>query len=82
MTSANAKPESKLVVCESTVAITTHLREYEDDSELSYTGHSPRKRALCDAEIAWDTKLPLQAARCMTCRDRGGLGRPAPPRQL
>jgi hypothetical protein len=58
----------KLVVCESIAAITTHLRDAEV-VEPNYGGHHPRPAALCGSAIAWDTKLPLGAARCRPCLD-------------
>ncbi len=68
-----------LVVCESAVAVTTHLRVFSAVPDptlrpLNYTGHPfPRPLALCGSEIAWDTKLPIGAARCRDCRRRSGL---------
>ena len=64
------------VVCESTAAITTHLRELgsNNDNPVKYAGHWPRPKALCGTEISWDTKLPIETVRCRTCRDRAGLG--------
>ena len=56
-----------LVTCESVAAIIVHLRD-EAVAPIRLSGHSfPRPRALCDAEIAWDTKLPVDAASCGTC---------------
>lgn len=63
---------SNLVVCESAVAITTHLRDVADKA-ISLSGHWPRPRALCGAEIAWDTRIPVSVARCRTCREKAGL---------
>lgn len=58
---------SPFVVCESTAAITTHLRELALAPE-NLGGHpEPRPQALCGAEVAWDTRLPLSAARCRAC---------------
>lgn len=56
-----------LVVCETVAAITTHLREVTPETPLNYGGHHPRPKALCGAEIAWDTKLPLTDTRCRGC---------------
>lgn len=58
------------IVCETTAAITTHARPLgEDDRPASYTGHrSPQPAALCGVIIAWDTKLPVAAVRCLRCR--------------
>jgi hypothetical protein len=55
-----------LVVCESIAAITTHLRDTSKVG-VNLSGHHPRPHALCGAEIAWDTRLPLTAARCRAC---------------
>lgn len=59
---------SKLVVCESVAAITTHLRDFSDIAR-NYGGHWPKPLALCGAVISWDTKLPLTSARCLRCRE-------------
>lgn len=57
-----------LVVCESVAAITTHLREVTDATPIRLSGHAPpRPPSLCGIDIAWDTKLPLGAARCAAC---------------
>lgn len=65
---------SAFVVCESVAAITPHLRLLAADQPLIKLGwHSTRPLALCGTVIAWDTKLPLTAARCATCRERSGL---------
>lgn len=65
------------VVCETVAAITTHLRRVTDEWPLNYSGHvryldgQPRRpRALCNAEISWDTKLPISSTRCRTCRSK------------
>jgi hypothetical protein len=55
-----------LVVCESVAAITTHLR-IVDETPINLSGFSERPFALCGMEIAWDTRLPLGAARCRAC---------------
>ena len=67
--------EADFVVCETIAAVTTHLRVVSSETApVQYGGHRmPRPLALCDAEIAWDTKLPLTAARCMKCRAASGL---------
>ena len=62
------------VTCESVAAIIVHLRDAAF-VPIRLSGHSfPRPRALCDAEIAWDTRLPVSAASCRTCieiKERG-----------
>lgn len=68
------KPKTDLVVCESSVAITTHLRSTKSVPP-NYHGHSQCPRALCGAEIAWDTMLPISDARCRACREKMKLGR-------
>lgn len=55
-----------LVVCESTAAITTHLRDTTDIAP-SYGGHREQPLALCGVKIAWDTRLPIESARCTAC---------------
>jgi hypothetical protein len=58
----------ELVVCESTAAIVPHLRIVTADMPIKLGGHpTPRPGALCGSEIAWDTQLPLNAARCRSC---------------
>jgi len=57
------------IVCESTAAIVAHVRRIGDVAP-NYGGHVVRPLALCGAPIAWDTKLPLAATTCRTCRDR------------
>jgi hypothetical protein len=57
----------ELVVCESTAAIVPHLRIVTLEAPICLNGHSPRPSALCGSEIAWDTQLPLNAARCRSC---------------
>ena len=57
----------ELVVCESDEAFTTHLRDVSL-APLSYEGHPvPRPLSLCGAEVAWDTRLPIESARCGAC---------------
>lgn len=63
-----------LIVCESIAAVTTHLREVTDIAP-NYGGHVKRPKALCGAEIAWDTRLPVGAARCLACM-RAAMERP------
>jgi len=59
----------KLITCESVAAITLHLRDASIIAP-NYSGHHPRPKALCDAEIAWDTKIPTSMARCRACLAR------------
>lgn len=57
----------KLVVCETVAAISTHLRDV-GEVPINYGGHMlPRPKALCKAQIAWDTRLPISATRCTVC---------------
>lgn len=56
-----------LIVCETTAAITTHLRVI-GDTPPSYTGFAKRPSTLCGAEVGWDTKAPIESARCRSCR--------------
>lgn len=56
------------VVCESVAAITTHLRKV-GDTPISLSGFAKRPRALCGTEVAWDTRSPVEFARCRECRD-------------
>ena len=57
-----------LTTCESSAAITIHLRDLVL-VPANYQGHPrPGPEALCGSEIAWDTKSPIQFARCNACR--------------
>ncbi|MGN6103990.1 MAG: hypothetical protein ACTHU0_02700 [Kofleriaceae bacterium] len=59
-----------LVVCESSVAITTHVREVTPDHPVKLGGHPrPRPRALCGVEVAWDCRLPVGTERCVRCAE-------------
>ncbi len=56
----------KLITCESVAAITLHLR----DASIvppNYGGHHPRPKALCESEVAWDTRISPESARCSAC---------------
>lgn len=55
------------ITCESTAAITLHVRIVLGTTPANYSGHSPRIKALCGGVVAWDTKLPIGAARCTKC---------------
>lgn len=58
------------VVCESVAVITTHARVVDASSPIRLNGHAkrPRPHALCGMEIAWDTRLPIEAVRCRDCK--------------
>lgn len=59
---------SKLVVCETTAAITTHLRELRDGEEPNYHGHKhPQPQTLCGWRVGWDMKIPVGQEECMKC---------------
>jgi hypothetical protein len=55
------------VVCETTAAITTHLRQ-RSLSPLKYSGGLNIK-TLCGMDAAWDTKQPVDSVRCRKCRE-------------
>jgi len=58
----------RLIVCETVAAITTHLRELADDEEPNYHGHrTPAPKTLCGVGMGWDTRLPIESARCLGC---------------
>lgn len=57
----------ELVVCETTAAITTHLRRVTSEHPISFSGFATQPKTLCDVAAAWDTRLPLSAARCRKC---------------
>ena len=62
------------VVCESTAAVATHLREVTDLTPIKLGGHSsPRPLTLCSTEAAWDTRSPISAVRCPRCREKAGI---------
>ena len=59
-----------LVACESVAAIVVHLRD-DALAPVRLSGHPfPRPRALCDAEVAWDTQLPTNSATCRKCVEK------------
>jgi hypothetical protein len=50
-----------LFACETTAAVVLHVREGRPDS-IRLSGHKrPWPKALCGADIAWDTKIPPEA---------------------
>lgn len=60
-----------LVVCETVAAITPHLRVLSADTPpLSLSGFAQRPTTLCGMTVAWDTRLPISAARCKRCLER------------
>jgi hypothetical protein len=63
---------SEYVVCETTAAITTHIRRVDAQHPVKYEGarYGYPPAALCGAKTAWDTKLPLESARCTSCCDK------------
>ena len=58
---------TELITCESTAAISLHLRKISE-AKISYSGHSPRPKALCGREVAWDTRIVVTLASCTDCR--------------
>jgi len=54
---------SRLVVSESYPGYRYHLRRIgPGEAPIKLGGHaSPKPRALCDREIAWDTRIPVPA---------------------
>lgn len=56
-----------LTTCETTAAITVHLRDMGEDEPLHLSGFVTRPVALCGALIAWDTLIPVDGARCSEC---------------
>lgn len=55
------------VTCESVAAIVVHIREIVERG-INIHGHArPRPKALCGAEVAWDTRIPLAGATCRKC---------------
>jgi hypothetical protein len=55
----------KYVVCETTAAISTHLR-LRELSPLKYGG-GLTINTLCGRQAAWDTKIPVECVRCREC---------------
>lgn len=59
-----------VVVCETTVAITLHLRELQPDEAPCYTGRlRDDATTLCGAVVGWDTRIPIGCERCQRCID-------------
>ena len=63
-----------ITVCETTAAITLHLRD-ATEKPPKYGGHAlPRPQAFCGSDIAWDTHIPLAGflksvdGTCRFCR--------------
>jgi hypothetical protein len=65
--------ETPLIVCETLAAITTHLRIVGPEG-VRLSGHWPRPKTLCGMEASWDTRLPLEAARCRECNTKKPAG--------
>jgi hypothetical protein len=64
----------ELVICETPPAIVPHLRVVTDEFPIRLSGHPfPRPRALCGAEVAWDTRIPVTSSRCRDCRTAHAL---------
>lgn len=59
--------EPRLAVCETTAAITTHLRVVTDRHPIRLSGHSDRPLSLCGMTIAWDTRRPVSVVGCREC---------------
>jgi hypothetical protein len=58
-----------LFTCETTAAIVVHAR-FPNGVPQKLGGHAmPRPKTLCGADAAWDTRLPLFAVTCKTCRE-------------
>lgn len=53
-------------VCETDVAITTHLR-LRSDGPLKFGG-GLKVKTLCGSRASWDTRLPVSAVRCRSCK--------------
>lgn len=56
-----------VIVCETTAAIVPHLRLVGSVPKKLGGHYEPKPVALCGVTIAWDTNLPLAAARCRAC---------------
>lgn len=57
-----------LVVCETSVAITTHLRILTSGEEPNYHGTDGTVSTLCGKRSGWDTRIPIDQVRCSECR--------------
>ena len=58
----------RLIVCETVVAYTLHLRELQPDEEPCYTGRKrPDAKTLCGRVVGWDTKVAAGRECCMDC---------------
>jgi len=58
---------ARLIICETTAAITLHLRELEEGEEPCYSGRKGEKRTLCGMMVGWDTKIPIDQVGCGSC---------------
>lgn len=56
-----------LVICETTAAITLHLREVTQESPVMLSGSNGKTFTLCGAKSGWDTQIPLGNERCRKC---------------
>lgn len=56
----------EFVTCESTAAITVHIRKV-GNVPVSLGGFTSRPKALCDTVVAWDCRGPVTEARCWAC---------------
>lgn len=54
------------VTCESTAAITVHIRKV-GNVPVSLSGFTSRPQALCTAVVAWDCQIPTAGAGCWAC---------------
>ena len=62
---------TKYVICETTAAITTHIRRVDALTPIALGGHVYDRGAvltLCGQRAAWDSRLPLASAGCRGCR--------------
>jgi hypothetical protein len=58
-----------LVTCETTAAISLHLRKLEPNEEPCYSGRkNPRATTLCGRPVGWDTRIDPTQATCNACR--------------
>ena len=60
--------ELRFIVCETVAAITLHLRVMLPGEVPCYSGRARgNAKTLCRKPVGWDTKIPIDQARCTSC---------------
>lgn len=62
----------EFVACETYPGYSHHIRRV-GDRPVHLGGHvSPKPKALCGREVAWDTRIPVATVECRSCQQRLG----------